>query len=183
MQALIEFIKAFGLALWPLVIVQFNEVGLRLRLGRVRDEIGPGCYWRWWFIEEIHKLPSSEGFIDLSFGDVPTKDGKQITFSANVGYRILSPEKLWRNVHDPDDNLSRLALGALAALVARKNWGELASGQPKIRAWLKDRLAKETEGRGIEITRVLLTNLVEARPIRLLHESGSATVVADDDGN
>ncbi len=171
MQAFIDFLLAFGRFLWPLSIIEFHELGLRTRLGKYRDELQPGWYWRWWW-EKIEVVSSAEDFIDLGFGDVPTKDGQSITFSANVGYRIVSPYKLWLNMNDPDENLSRLALGKLADLVCTKSWPELAGGQAQIKRWLKERLSSETVHCGIQVTRVFITTLVKPRPFRVYSEGG-----------
>lgn len=181
MQALIDFLVRNLLALWPVAVVQFNERAILIRNGRIRAELGPGIYWRWWFIEKVLKCPATWDWIDLQFGDVPTLDGIAATFSANVEYRILSPATLWSAISDPDTNLSRLALGKLASLVAMKDWAKLAKNQKSMRTWLRKQLAAETEDCGVEVGRVLITNLVQARPIRLLVEGNAAAIVDDDE--
>jgi regulator of protease activity HflC (stomatin/prohibitin superfamily) len=171
LQTLSEIIQRIWWSVMPFAVVDFNERAIRVRLGRVIEELGPGFHWRRLFVEKIEKVSAAEDFIDLPFGDVPSKDGKTITFSANVGYRIVSPNKLWNSVTDPDQNLSRLALGKLATLVSRKNADELALGQKAVRTWLKRELTRETEAWGIEITRVFITNWVEAKQLRLIGEA------------
>jgi regulator of protease activity HflC (stomatin/prohibitin superfamily) len=180
-QALIDFLVRNLLALWPIAVVQFNERAIRIRMGLIVEELEPDWYWRWPFFEKVLKCPATWDWIDLQFGDVPTNDGVQATFSANVEYRILSPALLWSNITDPDTNLSRLALGSLASLVARKDWAALAANQPSLRTWLRKQLTAETKGCGVEVGRVRITNLVQARPIRILADGGVGAVLDDDE--
>jgi regulator of protease activity HflC (stomatin/prohibitin superfamily) len=172
LQALIDFIIRNLLALWPLAVVEFNERGLLIRLGKVRQELEPGLHWRWWFIERVAVVTSTEDFIDLPFGDAVTRDGVPVTFSANVGFKIISPMRMWQAVHDVDENLSRLALGQLSTTISKRTYDEHARGNEAMRTWLKQQLERETSKWGIEITQVYITTLSKARQIRLLKDGG-----------
>lgn len=179
-QAIVDVVMRIWWSLVPFAVVEFNELGLRERLGKSKPEweLEPGWYWRWWIIDKIETCSSTEDYIDLAYGDMPTKDGDTITFSANLGYKIISPWKLWTSVHDPDENLSRLALGKLAELVAQDENDELAQGSRAVRKWLKDRLTTETKDWGIVITDVFITNWIKnAQRVRLITDGNSTSLV------
>jgi regulator of protease activity HflC (stomatin/prohibitin superfamily) len=172
-QALIDLLSRVWWSLIPVAVVHFDERGLRKRFGKSGPdkELGPGWHWRWWVIEDIDKAPITWDYIDLSFGDMPTGAGKLVTFSANVEYRITSPWELWSSMSDPDNNLSRLALGKLSELVTEDEDGAMAQGQRATRTWMRKKLQAECNGRGIEIGKVFITTWVEhPRVIRLLSD-------------
>lgn len=163
------------MAFWPIALVRSWQRGLRVRNGIAREELEPGWHWRWPFIDEIICAVSVEDMIDLPFIDIPTKDGKLVTASANVAFRVVSPRAMWLSVYDVDENLARLASGKLATLITRRTWMQLAGGQQEMRNWLRDQLTQETQGWGIEVTRVFITNLSPARQVRLLQDSTSSS--------
>lgn len=170
MQALIDFIIRNVMAFWPFFVVDFNQRAVRIRNGNPIEEVSAGLHFRRLFIEKIHTWYIAEDFIDLPFGDAQTKDGKTVTFSANVGFRIVSPMKMMRAVIDVDENLARLALGQLSTLISKRTFDELAKGNEGMRTWLKQQIDRETSEWGIEVTCVYLTNLSCARQIRLLKD-------------
>jgi regulator of protease activity HflC (stomatin/prohibitin superfamily) len=172
-QALIDFLIRNVMAFWPMALVRSWQRGLRVRLGIAREELEPGVHWRVPFVDEIICAVSVEDMIDLPLADIPTKDGKTVTFSANIAFRIVSPRAMWLSVYDVDENLARLASGKLATLVTRRTWMQLQQGQQEMRNWLRDQLTQETKEWGIEVTRVFITNLSVARQVRLLQDAGS----------
>jgi regulator of protease activity HflC (stomatin/prohibitin superfamily) len=172
-QALVDLIVRIWWSLIPIAVVQYDERGLRARRGRSGPDqvLEPGWHWRWWIIESVELVPATWDYIDLSFGDMPTGDGKLVTFSANVEYRITDPWQLRSTMSDPDANLSRLALGKLSELVTEDEDGAMAQGQKATRTWMRKKLQTECNGRGIEIGKVLITTWVERpRVIRLLSD-------------
>jgi regulator of protease activity HflC (stomatin/prohibitin superfamily) len=172
-QALIDLVSRIWWWLIPVVVVQFDERGLKKRFGKSGPdmELGPGWHWRWWVIEDIDKIDATWDYIDLSFGDMPTADGKLVTFSANVEYRVTSPWELWSSTSDPDANLAALALGKLSELVTEDEDGAMAQGQRSTRTWMRKKLQSEYKNRGVEIGNVFITTWVERpRVIRLLSD-------------
>jgi regulator of protease activity HflC (stomatin/prohibitin superfamily) len=178
--SIIDLVKSIWWSLIPIAVVNYNEGGLRVRMGKTGPEhelscttgmFGTGWHWRWWIIDDIDIYENTWDYIDLSFGDMPTADGTLVTFSANVEYRITSVYQLWSTTNDPDENLSRLALGKLSELVTEDEDGAMAQGQKSTRTWMRKKLQKEYGPRGVEIGNVFITTwVVRPRVIRLLSD-------------
>ncbi|HEX8321025.1 hypothetical protein [Longimicrobium sp.] len=62
MQALIDFIIRNLMAFWPLARVNAWEIGLRVRLGHVREELRTGIHWRWPFLDEVRIRAATAGW-------------------------------------------------------------------------------------------------------------------------
>ena len=176
MQALIDFIVRNIMALWPIEVVESWEIGLRVRLGIVREELAPGVHWRWWFIDNIITQPSTETVADLQTFSITTTDNKPATLSASLAYRVFSPKSLWLKVNDQDDSIHNLALGKLASICSGMSWKELKSDRQKTEKRLTKVLAKETEEWGVKITRVYLTDCVQAKQMRLFTEGSTLLI-------
>jgi regulator of protease activity HflC (stomatin/prohibitin superfamily) len=96
-----------------------------------------------------------------------TKDNHKITFSANALWAITSVLKYWTKVHDPHDNLMRVAEGFLAREIRDLTYDELLQNQETLEQALLLALRKQAQKWGVSIKDVWLTDLVEARPFRI----------------
>lgn len=167
MQALVDFIVRNLMALWPVALVKEWELAIMLRSGRINRSLGPGLHWRWWFIEEKKAWPGQEIVIDLPVGSCTSADGRTLTISANLGYKVTDYTTYLRSVWNGEASLKATAIGFLTSTVAGKEWAALATDRKGLEAELRDSLGAVVAPWGVAITRVYLTDLVEARQYRL----------------
>jgi regulator of protease activity HflC (stomatin/prohibitin superfamily) len=155
--------------LWPCKIIRSYQRGIRFKNGVVHEEqLVPGLYWFipfFWAIEEVSVV---EDVLDLPTQSITTADGKMVSFSANVSFEVTDAVLLYTQVQDFEQNLSRIACGHLAMRVREWRWDELQESQKKLEASLRDTLTTRVKGWGCRIIECRLTDLVQARQIRLV---------------
>ncbi len=155
--------------LWPVKIVRVYQRGVRFRNGTVTEPaLPPGHYYFWPFFWAIEVVDVVEDVLDLPSQSITTKDGKMVTFSANVSFEVTDAVALYTEVQDFDENLSRIACGHLAMRVREWEWIELQESQRKLESSLRDTLTTRVKGWGVKIIECRLTDLVQARQIRLV---------------
>jgi regulator of protease activity HflC (stomatin/prohibitin superfamily) len=169
-QALVDFIVRNLLQLWPIVLVKEWEVAVMLRCGRIHRKLGTGLHWRWLFIEEGKKWPGQECVIDLPVGSCTSADGRTLTVSANLGYKVTDYVTYLRAVWYGEASVKATAIGFLTSTVAGKNWTAMAADRKGFERELRDLLQEVVGPWGVEVTRVYLTDLVEARQYRLFSD-------------
>jgi modulator of FtsH protease HflK len=170
-QALIDFIIRNLLALWPIARVYSWQQGVRLRGGILREELPPGLHWRWWFIDEVYRITVAEQTLDLAVGACTTRDGRSVAVSANLAYRIVSVRQMWAAVDDVKCSIRNVALGYLVGECSRQSWDTLTTGRDDVQAQLAAYMTRQLAIWGVEVTRVHITDLVEARQYRLFGDA------------
>lgn len=155
--------------LWPFRIVRPYQRGVRFWLGNVTgDQLTPGLYAFIPFFMAIEVVDVVEDVIDLPTQSITTKDGRMVSFSANISFEITDAVAMWTQVQDFQENLSRVACGHLAMKVREWSWDELQESQKKLESSLKDTLTTRVKGWGCKILECRLTDMVQARQIRLV---------------
>jgi regulator of protease activity HflC (stomatin/prohibitin superfamily) len=163
MQALIDFIIRNLLQLWPIARVYSWQQGMRVRRGVIREELGPGLHWRWWFIDEVNTWPATQQALDLATASITTTDGVAVSISANVAYRMISIRLMWLHVWNTQKTLGQLVLGEIATQCAQRAWAELRDQRVTLESSLVTAINARVIPWGIEIDRVHLTDLVITR--------------------
>lgn len=174
MQALIDFLIRNLLALWPVARIYSWEQGVLIRNGRIIREVGPGLHWRWWFADEFYRVSATQKTIDLRAGTVTTADGRTVTISANITYRVRSIRLMWQNVSDVQTSLRDVALGFLAERCSASTWDELQGGRSILGGSLAVHMTDTVAPWGVEVVRVQLTDLVRVRPYRFFGSTEAA---------
>jgi regulator of protease activity HflC (stomatin/prohibitin superfamily) len=172
-QALINFIIAQWKALWPISRVYSWEKGLLIRGGIIRRELAPGLHVRWPVLDEVYRANCAEQTIDLPTAAVTTSCGKSVAASANLAYRTCSPKKLWSKVSNIERSVTNLTLGFLAGELTKRSWEDLTQRRDDVQSELAAHMSKQLEPWGVEVTRVYLTDLVEARHYRLFGDAAA----------
>lgn len=171
MQAILDFVVKHVMAFWPLARVYSWQQGVRVRLGKLREELEPGIHWRWPFVDEVFKVSTAEYTLDLRAGAITTSDGHSIAVSANLAYRIVSVRTMWQNVADVDESIQNMALGFLTTECARRSGPELLGDRTEMQGSLASFMTAELAAWGVEVTRVCLTDLVRAKQYRLFMDA------------
>jgi regulator of protease activity HflC (stomatin/prohibitin superfamily) len=167
MQALIDFVVRNILQLLPFLFVQSWNAAVRVRCGKIREELAPGFHWRIPYLDEARTYARTEVVADLKTAAITTTDGEAIVISGNVGFQLRSIRQMVLTVWSVDDSLRYLALGRLASECATRAWAALHGDARKaLEEQLRASLNESVGGWGIEVTRVHLTDCVKARQQR-----------------
>lgn len=168
MQPLIDFIIDNLLALWPIARVEFWETALRVRFGKDKDILQGGrLHWRWPFADEIEKEPTVIQTLNLAACSVMTSDGKSITISGNVSFRVVNIRKYWRTIHDGHDTLGNILAGRLASVCMGNDFKTLHWEWDELHEEVRGSLQKAVTKYGIRIVGVDLTDFVPTKQYRL----------------
>jgi regulator of protease activity HflC (stomatin/prohibitin superfamily) len=155
--------------LWPVKIIHSYERGVRFKMGQVTEpQLMPGWYLFWPFFWSIYEVSVVEDVLDLPSQSITTKDGKMVTFSANVSYEVTDAVALWTEVQDFEVNLARVACGHLALKVREWEWIELQAKQKELESSLKGTLTTRVKSWGVRVLECRLTDFVQAKQIRLV---------------
>lgn len=174
MQALINFVIAQWKALWPISRVYTWEKGLLIRGGIIKRELAPGLHIRWPVLDEVYRANCAEQTIDLPTVAVTTSCGRSVAASANLAYRTHSPKALWSKVSNIERSVTNLTLGFLASELTKRTWEDLTQRRDEVQSELAAHMTKQLEVWGVEVTRVYLTDLIEAVSYRLFGDTPAA---------
>ena len=89
--------------------------------------------------------------------------------SGALAYSISDIEKVFLDVDDHDESLINLAMGLLADYVANHSSADCT--HDAIQFGVLDQLKDMAAEWGIEVSHIYLTDLCDARAIRLLHDN------------
>lgn len=166
MQALIDFVMRYIAALWPVVCVREWETALMVRNGHIRQPLGPGLHWRWWFIEEVKRWPAVEVALDLDTAGITSTDGVSFVLSANIGYRLVDISQSWRSLWNMESTMKKTAIGIIATSCSTYSWSGLCMSRESVEYRLLTELNQLFGSWGLQVTRVHLTDLIQGRAHR-----------------
>ena len=150
---LIEFIISF---VPRIVIVQFNERGVRYIRGKEPTEIKPGIHWYWpWCTEvEVHhvcRMVIPVESLPLETADDPPR---RVEVGMILTCHIVDVLKFEVENVDADESMAEAAQGALQDIVTSSTWvdlhGETAEGT-RLGGKLARRMGKTLERFGVEV--------------------------------
>lgn len=155
-----EVIKFFKF--WE--IVHIYEKGVRLTLGRFPKALEPGFYWILPF--GVHTVLSDNVKADTMQAravHATTKDGKTVSISPAIEYKIEDIIKWIIQTNDAKTNLHDIMRGIVADYITDINWEEC--GKKTTRTAIKRELNKRIESMGAICNEVMLTDICISRVI------------------
>lgn len=165
-EPIFNFLSSIWHALLPFYVIKPWEMGLKVRLGKVKGVLGPGLHWIIPFgVDEVWDdtvVPRTQTLE----GATTTLDGKAIGYTAVITFRIKDIEKSLMEVHDVKDAVIDTCAGILGIALSNTNWEDIVHGRNG------DELTRQCQlkGRkwGIEITSVQLAGVSIVKNLRLL---------------
>jgi regulator of protease activity HflC (stomatin/prohibitin superfamily) len=151
----------------PARMVHEYERGVLFAGGRVKRELPPGLHWFVPGWQSIEVLPVAPETRDLPTQSVMTKDGKSVTFSCNVCYRIVDPCRNYVAIQSFDESLIAFAMVHLAGSISSRTLAAIKRDREALEVELADTLSEKVAAWGAEIEWIGLTDLVETRAFRL----------------
>ena len=105
---------------------------------------------------------------DLRAQSLWTKDGCNIMISGVIKYRVLDPVKALLEVYDYDNSVQIIALGVIHEFVRLHTLDELKVGISDLLEKILSELRKESQGWGLKIQSVKLTDTGDVFNLRVL---------------
>lgn len=135
-------------------IVQQQERGIILRLGKYKAIADPGLNLVMPYIESMIKVDMRERVINVDPQKVITKDNVSVTVDAVIYYKIVDPVKAEFEVEDFGNAATILAQTNLRNIVGDKTLDETLTARDHINTNLRLVLDEATNGWGVKVTRV-----------------------------
>ena len=157
-----------------LTLVQPDEEGVRftpkLRGGLRIRTLQPGIYVWWPLIQKLWTLKVKTQVKDLRSQSVWTADRHEMTISGAVRYREKSAMKALCEVYDYDQNIQAVALGIIQQYIREHKLECLDTKQ--IEEEVLKGVREASEGWGLRVERVYITDIGRTWNVRLLTNSG-----------
>ncbi len=159
------------LSIFPrLVIVAPDEIGVRYTPGFVKGvhitSLVPGWWLYWPLIQNIETIRCKTQVKDLRPQSVWTSDRVEMTVSGAIRYRVHSARKALLEVYDYDQNIQAVALGIIQQYIREHALECLDTRQ--IEEEVLKGVRKASEGWGLRVERVYITDIGRTTNIRLL---------------
>ena len=148
------FILAIVTLFASVKIVQQQERGIVLRLGKYKALADPGLNLVIPYIESMIKVDMRERVINVDPQKVITKDNVSVTVDAVIYYKIVDPVKAEFEVEDFGNAATTLAQTNLRNIVGDKTLDETLTARDHINTNLRLVLDEATNGWGVKVTRV-----------------------------
>lgn len=148
----IFFVLLFGLT--SIRMLQPNERGIVVRLGKYRRTVGSGITFLIPFLEAIRKVDIREQVVDIEPQEVITKDNVVVTVDAIVYYEVTDPFKLYYSIANFKLAVTRLAQTSLRNMIGEMDLDQTLVSREVINKKLRQTLDDATEKWGVKVTRV-----------------------------
>jgi regulator of protease activity HflC (stomatin/prohibitin superfamily) len=168
MGQLVQLILDNLFKLWPVRIIRAHEQGVKL--GRKGDAktMQPGLVW---FIPGWHQIEKKVvvyQMCDCDLQSCVTKDGKEVTVSFNLGYRIMDLALMWVSYDHFDTSLINKARGHVLEIIMAAEYDVLMQDPARIARTILSSLREDIRGPGIKLVDARLDQFVKTRQYRIL---------------
>lgn len=141
--------------LWPLVIVDEWEQGVRMFKGRAVAQLGPGIHW---FVPLLGDVLTEECNIEVV--DTGLQTVGDLTFSMTLTYRVNNLMQRYKSIHEPTDSILNVVCAAASEVVQER--GQLEPDEVRAKA-------RQVLGRwGIGLLAVGVYSHTSAQALRLM---------------
>jgi len=164
-----QLFQALGKLLTWWVIIAPWQRGIRLRFGSKQTELAAGIHLKIPLVHRVFVQNTRLLVVDTPNQTVTTADGRVVTLSAVVGYRIVDICQVFNSVQNPQDVVTSLAMGAISEYVTGRGSAECTI--PEIEADLIERL--HAEDWGLEFGLVKITDFAFVKTYRFITNESS----------
>jgi regulator of protease activity HflC (stomatin/prohibitin superfamily) len=160
-----EFLQWIVPRLW---LVHPDESGVRIVLGKYAKLTPPGWYFYWPIFIVFEKRTVTQQVKDIRVQSVWTKDLHDMAISLAIRYKVTNAYKAILEVLDYDDSIQALALGTVQTFVKTRTKAELHDQLDDLQDEILKALREESQGMGLKIMSVYITDVGATRNFRLL---------------
>lgn len=167
MQWLVELFQLLTCWFPRLHYILPDQAGVRITLGKHVKAIPSGAWWLWPVVQSIDWCTVTSQVIDLPPQCLWTFDGKQITVSVTIRYNISDARMALLKVQDYDKAIQNLTRGVVAEYIS-KHTLEDCKHLDTFTEEAKGAVQKECRGWGINIQRLFVDQITNAKAVRLM---------------
>lgn len=150
---LIGIFLAWHMGMWVLRgfidIVQQDQKGLYMRLGRYIETVGPGMHIKIPLVDEIFRVSVKERQGYIKQVDAMTQDNVIMKVSLQYTYDISDPIKYRLEVQDPDSIIKEFVQGKLRDIVNTTSMNEVMKKRTEISRKTMEELEKKEHDYGV----------------------------------
>jgi regulator of protease activity HflC (stomatin/prohibitin superfamily) len=150
-------------------LVQPDEAGVRITLGKYIKDLTPGWYIDIPLIHTFIKVNVALQGVKFEIQSVTTKDDVPLAIRGAVRYHISNARKAIFETDDFDKSLEAVATGAISNVVSTQIYADLQDRQT-LQAELTKAVREAAQGWGIKLQNVYLSDFAKAINIRLLND-------------
>jgi len=152
----------------PFIVVNQTDKAVRLRLGKFKEVLDPGFYFKIPFADTVLSHSILWTTYTTPAQSLTTKDEKDVVVKLIIKYRIVDIQTFLLEVWDAIDAISDMTQGIAFEIVKERTWNELHTLDFKPLITRKARV--ESKRWGIEIETVTPSDLAKIKSIRLLND-------------
>lgn len=113
-------------------VLQQDEIGVRLSLGKYSGEVHPGLGFAIPLIQKIYKTQSSLQTIDLPEQQIVLNGNISVSISGNLNFRVASPAKALLEVSNYRYTIQQLAMTTISDVLGTKTIEDVRNEKVKI---------------------------------------------------
>ena len=153
----------------PWTTVNPDEMGVYVRMGKVKRVLEPGFYLRWPIIDQIEQRSVVDAVQDMNTQSLVTADLKSIVVSGRLRYRIADIVLAHYETYDLDDVLVQECESAVAVAIMDRTLDQLADRE-QVEAEVLDFMEERAARWGVDLRDFKITNFTPCKTLRLLQE-------------
>ena len=151
------------------VIINPWELGIRVRLGKYTKLLGPGIHFRIPGMDKVYAQNTRMEALDVPNQTLTTLDGKILTISVVVCFRIMDIELLYTNIQRVDQTIMGMVMGKVATSVTSLRSEECTPN--KVERYVQDEINGLADDWGIEFYLISVNTFAYVKTYRLIGES------------
>lgn len=153
--------------LWMFKIINQNEKGILLRMGKMKKILNPGLVFKIPFIDQVLQQYVQDDTIALPSQKLITKDGKGITITGMVLYSVEDVEPFILNASIPAQTISDITAGVISQQILELDYNEILESLEKLSHKISIAVRRECKGWGVKIEYVKLTDITVSRSFNI----------------
>lgn len=169
--------------LWPIRIVLDWEQGVRIRHGNAKKLLTStnglfktGIHFFWPVLGDMIKQETNIETPETGRQDLTTADGKLVSFSLAVRYKVHDLRAFYLKLHDQDSTVLEEARSAAAEVTRQLSLAEVQGAE--FGGKVLEQLKKQTRGWGLDFISVSPVNMTTAPQLRLITEAFTQPAVS-----
>jgi len=160
----------FVLVVWGLIssitIIQEYELGVLMRLGRYRKNLGPGLHLVFPFVSRIYRVDTRVQTLDLGRHEVMTKDLSPTVIETMVQYKMEQPQHSLLKYDKYRTSVSQISHSTIRKLFLQYELEEIYRRQTEINDLYRRNLEKEFAPMGIVVVRTEIREIDPVGPVK-----------------
>lgn len=169
-EKLIEFLTEFYERIVPWVIVNVDEGGVLLRMGKYVRSLEAGPHLKWPLIDVGVTVATALTTQQVGPQSLTTSEGQAFVASAVLKYKVRDPKPLCCDLADEIEVLKDVSSGAMKRSLVSRTWQEIRQANGDLEKEILAEIRKEVNDWGFKVYSFTLIDLSPMRSLRLVQD-------------